>query len=93
VLAHRPPFGTPAPLAAIEHVSVMKHASEESGGGCGVAEQLAPVLDGAMRHQDGGGRFVPPHNEFEQILRGDVREWRHAESAMSRSGTAASAEM
>jgi hypothetical protein len=36
-------------------VSVVEEAIEESGDGGGVAEELAPVLDGAVGREDGRG--------------------------------------
>ena len=51
-------FGPPAPRAASEDVGVGEQAVEERRHGGGVAEQLAPVVDGAVGGEDRGGPFV-----------------------------------
>ena len=45
-------LGAPAPRAALEDVGVVEQAVEHRGDGGGVAEELAPVLDGAVRGED-----------------------------------------
>ena len=41
-------FGAPAPRSAFEDVRVMEQPIEQRGDGGGVAEQLAPVVDGSV---------------------------------------------
>ena len=45
-------FGAPAARAALEDVRVMEQPIEERGDGGGVAEELAPVVDGPVRGQE-----------------------------------------
>ena len=62
-------FRAPAPGAASEHVRVMEQPVEQRGHGRRVAEQFAPVVDGAIGREDRRGALVAPHDEFEQIFR------------------------
>ena len=57
----------------------MEQAVEQRGDGCGVAEELAPVLDGAIRGEDRGGPLVASHDELEEVLGGGVGQLAHAE--------------
>ena len=57
----------------------MEQAIEHRGDGCGVAEELAPVLDGPVRRDERRGAFVPTHDDFQEILGGRVWELAHAE--------------
>ena len=41
---------------------------EQRGHGRRVAEQFAPVVDGAIGREDGRGALVAPHDELQQIL-------------------------
>ena len=72
-------FGAPASRSALEDVRVMEEAIEQRGDGGGVAEQLAPVVDGTVRREQRGGAFVAAHDELEQIFGGGVRQLPHAE--------------
>jgi len=49
-----------APCAAREDVGVVEEPIGECGGGDGVAEQLALVLDGPVREQPRSGRVAGP---------------------------------
>jgi hypothetical protein len=52
-------------------VGVVQQPIQEGAGG-GVAEELAPVLDGAVRGDERGGPFIAPHDDLQQIFgRGD----------------------
>ncbi len=68
----------------------MEHAIEEGGHGGGVAEQLAPVVDGTMGREERSRAFLAAHDDFQQIFGRGVRELPHPRSSMMRSGTAAS---
>ena len=57
----------------------MEQAVEERGDGRGVAEELPPVLDGAIRGEDRGGTLVASHDELEEVLGGGVGQLAHAE--------------
>ena len=57
----------------------MEQAVEQRGDGGGVAEQLSPVVDGAVRGEHRGGPLVASHDEFEQVLGGGVGQLSHAE--------------
>lgn len=57
----------------------MQQAIEQGGDGGGVAEQLAPVIDGSVGRQQRRGPFVAPHDDLEQVLGGRVRELSHPE--------------
>jgi hypothetical protein len=58
-------FGAPAPGAALEDVGVVEETIEECGDGGGVAEELAPVLDGAVGREDSRGALVAAHDQFQ----------------------------
>jgi len=60
-------------------MGVMEEAIEQGGHRSGVAQELAPVLDGAIGREEGGGPFVAAHDDLEEILGGGVRELAHAE--------------
>ena len=57
----------------------MEQPIEQRGDGGGVAEQLAPVVDGSVRRQQRRGALVAAHDELQQILGGGVRQLPHAE--------------
>ena len=52
---------------------------EQGGDGGGVAEQLAPIVDGSIGRQQRGGPFVSAHDDLEQVLGGGVRQFAHPE--------------
>ncbi len=58
---------------------MVEQAIEERGHGGGVAKQLAPVIDRAVRREQRGGPLVAPHDQFEEILGRGVRQLSHAE--------------
>ena len=58
---------------------MVEQSVEERGDGCGVAEQLAPVVDWAIRRQQCRCPLVPAHDQLEQILGGSGRQLAHAE--------------
>ena len=57
----------------------MEQAVEQRGDGGGVAEELAPLVDRAVRGEHRGGAFVAPHDELEQVLGRGVGQFAHAE--------------
>jgi hypothetical protein len=57
----------------------MKQPIEQGGDGRGVAQQLAPVVDGSIRCQERGRPLVAPHDQFEEIFGSRVRQLAHAE--------------
>ena len=57
-------FGPPAPGATVDHVGMVQEAVEEGGDRGGIAEQLAPVLHGAVRGQDRGRPLVAAHDDI-----------------------------
>ena len=57
----------------------MEQAIEHGGDGGAVAEQFAPVFDGAVGSQQGAGALVAAHDDLQQILGGGGRELAHAE--------------
>ena len=44
-----------------------------------VAEDLAPVFDGAVRREDGAHALVAAHHEFQQVFGGGGGQFAHAE--------------
>lgn len=58
---------------------MVEEAVEERGDGGGVAEQLAPVVDGPVGGEDRRGAFGAAHDPFEQILGGRGRRLAHVE--------------
>src|SRR5712692_8316236 len=69
----------PAPRAAHEDVGVMEQAIEERGDGSGIAEELAPILHGPVRGDEGRGALIAAHDDLEEILPRGGRELTHAE--------------
>ena len=57
----------------------MEEPIEQRGDGGGVAEQLAPVVDGSVRRQQRRRAFVAAHDHFQEIFGGGVRQFPHAE--------------
>ena len=57
----------------------MEQAIEEGGDRRGVAEELAPVIDGAIGRQQRGRAFVAPHDQFEQIFGRGVGQLAHTQ--------------
>ena len=57
----------------------MEQSIEECGDCGGVAEELAPIVDGPIRREDRRGAFVAAHDQLEQIFGSGVRELAHAE--------------
>jgi hypothetical protein len=57
----------------------MQEAIEHGGDGGVVAEQLSPVLDGAVGGEDGAGAFVATHHQLEKVLCGARGQLAHAE--------------
>ena len=57
----------------------MEQPIEERGDGRGVAEQLAPIIDGAVRRQQRGRALVATHDQLQEILGGGVWQLPHAE--------------
>jgi hypothetical protein len=62
-------------------VGVVEQAVEHRGDGGRVAEELAPVLHGPIRSDQGGGFFVPSHHDLEEIFGGGVGQLAHPELA------------
>jgi hypothetical protein len=60
-------------------VRVVEEPIEERGDGGGVAEQLAPILDGAVRGDEGRGAFVAAHHDLQEVLGRGRWEFAHAE--------------
>ena len=56
-----------------------RRAVEERGDRGGIAQQLAPVLDGAIGRDERGGALVAAHDDLEEVLGGGGRELAHAE--------------
>src|SRR6266545_4909959 len=60
--------GAPAPRPAGQDMRVVEEPVEQRGDGRRVAEELAPVLDRAIRRDQSGGAFVAAHDDLEEIL-------------------------
>ncbi len=58
---------------------MVEEAVEERADRGDVAEQLPPVLHGAIRGQQSAHPFVPPHDQLEEILGGGGGEPAHGE--------------
>ncbi len=57
----------------------MEQSVEQRGHGRRVAEELAPVVDGAIGREDDRGPFIPADDELEQIFGGVRWQFAHAE--------------
>jgi hypothetical protein len=62
-----------------QDLGVVQQPIQEGGDGGGVAEELAPVLDGAVRGDERGGPFIAPHDDLEEILGGGLWELSHGQ--------------
>ena len=71
--------GPPAPGAARQDMGVVEQTIQEGRDGGGIAEQFAPVLDGAVRGEKRRRSFVPAHDDLEEILGGRLRQLPHRE--------------
>ena len=58
---------------------MVEESIEHGGDGRGVAQQLAPVLDGAVGSEDRARPLVAAHDDFEEVFGGMGRELPHAE--------------
>src|SRR5262249_9647282 len=58
-------FSSPAARTTLQHVTVMKEAVQHGGNGCSIAQQLAPVFDGAIRREQRASSFIPAHHDLE----------------------------
>ena len=77
----------PAARPAGQDVGVVEEPIQERGDGGRVAEELSPVLDWTIRSDQGGGSFVAPHDDLQQILGRGVGSLRVPRSSMMSSGT------
>jgi hypothetical protein len=69
----------PASRTALQYVCVVEQPVEEGRHRRRVAEQLAPVLDGAVRRDEGGDALVAAHDELEEVFGRGSRELAHTE--------------
>ena len=60
-------------------MSVVEQTIQHGAHGRYIAEHLAPVFDWTIRSEQGTGSLVAPHDDFQQILGGGVRQLAHAE--------------
>ena len=51
-------------------LQVVEEAIQDGTGGGHVAQELTPVLDGAVAGHDGGAVFVTAHNHFQEVFAG-----------------------
>ena len=58
---------------------MMQQTIEERGDGCGVAEELAPIIDGTIRRQQRRCPLVASHDDLQKIFGGRVWQLSHAE--------------
>jgi hypothetical protein len=58
-------------------VRVVEEPIEERGDGGGVTEELALVVDGAVRREERAYAFVATHDEFEEVFGRGRREFPH----------------
>src|ERR1700746_1172657 len=72
-------FGSPAPGTALENVAVMKKSVEHRGDRGGIAQKFSPVLNRAVRREQGAGAFVPSHHDLEQVFGSSCREFLHSQ--------------
>ena len=68
-----------APWAALDDMGVVQESIEQRARGRGVAEELGPLVDRAVRGEERARAFVAAHHELEQILGGGLRQLAQAE--------------
>src|SRR2546430_4216037 len=57
----------------------MEESIEQRSDGGGIAEQLAPIVDGSIGRQQRGRALVTAHDDFQEIFRRRVRQLPHTE--------------
>jgi hypothetical protein len=72
-------LGAPTAGSTLEHVAVVKQTIEHGADGGNIAEQLAPVVDGAVGSEQRADALVTSHDDLRQIFGGGVRQFAHAE--------------
>jgi hypothetical protein len=65
----------------------MEEPVQHGGHGGGVAEELAPVVDGTVRGDQRRRPLVAPHHDLQEILGGRVGQLRMPRSSTISSGT------
>ncbi len=63
--------------ADLDEMAVVHQAVEKRRHRRGVAEDLRPIPEGAVRHQDGGIALVAAHDDLQQILGGSGGQFAH----------------
>jgi hypothetical protein len=66
-------------VATLEQVAVVEQPVQHGAHGGGIAQQLAPVLDRAVRSQQHTGPLVAAHDDLQEILGRGLRQLAHAE--------------
>jgi hypothetical protein len=60
-----------------DDLGVMQEPVQDRRGRRNIADQLAPVLQGAVRGHHGGADLVPPHDDLEQVFAGPLGQLLH----------------
>ena len=58
---------------------MVKQTIQEGGDGRSVAEQFPPVVHGTVRRDERRRALIPAHDDLQQILRGGLGQFPHAE--------------
>jgi hypothetical protein len=77
----------PALRATRQHVRVMEEPVRHRGDGRGVAEELAPILDGTVRGQQRRRALVAPHDDSRRSSAAGCGSLRIPRSSMMSRGT------
>src|SRR5438128_568141 len=80
--ARTPPLAImnpPAPALEADDLRVMQKSIEERARGGGVAQHLAPVLDGSVGRDQNGSGLIAAGEDLQQVLRRGGRQTPHAE--------------
>src|SRR5712691_531668 len=65
-------MNSPTPTLEADDLRVMQKSVEERACGGGVAQHLAPVLDGSVRRNQNGSRLIPAGEDLQQVHAGQL---------------------
>lgn len=74
-------FGDPVfePIALtgdLDNLGMVQKAVQDGGGAGHIADQFAPILQGAIGGHHSGFSFIPSHDDFKKVLAGSLGLYR-----------------
>ncbi len=86
-------LGAPAAGTTLENMAVVKQAIQHGADRRGIAQQLAPILDGTIRGHQSAGPLIASQHDLQQIFGRGRGSLRIPKSSMMSKGTLAKAAM